>query len=70
MSKERGPTLSVGEVVDEIRMMIQQYNQSGAGFMDPRTLEGIMKELLSGRMSPSEALEQARRISDGREDYH
>ena len=69
MNEERRP-LTKESVIAEITFLIQQFNQTGAGFAEPRRMEEIIVELGQGKITPEEALAQARALDEGKEDYH
>ena len=69
MNEHRRPP-TAEEAIAEITFLIQQFNQAGAGYAEPARMKEIITELTKGKITPEEALMQARTLDEGKEDYH
>ncbi len=71
MSQEFQPHLpTIAEAVVELARIEQHIRQQGAVDSEPNALDGIKKNLESGKISPGEAIIQARALTDSRQSYH
>lgn len=69
MENEKGAP-SVGEALAELAGIEGQMNVTGAVDVEPEQLNALREKLLSGQITPTEAVASARAILSRRQDYH
>lgn len=70
MERRERASLSVLEAMNEIQVIENQVYTTGAVDVERSMFETIKESLRNGRMSPNDALSQAKGIQQSRQDYH
>ncbi len=70
MNIERTRKMTINDALAQIHILEQQAAVMGAQDREPSAFADIKKRLLSGEISPMQALEQAEGVLKAKQDYH